>query len=347
MSCYTRQHKHYCGIDLHARTMSVCLLDPAGTILIHKNLPATPAAFLRLVAPYRDDLVVAVACSFTWYWLSALWARAGLALVLGHARSMQAIPGGKAKTATSDAHTSAVLLRGGMIPLASGSPPKMRAPRELLRRRCQLRHERAELLAHRQNTTGQYTPPELGKEVASKANRGGVAEHCPEPSVRKTIELDLTLIDHYDKLWGEGGRSSTRTAAGPDVQPFARVPSVPGSGKILALVIRSELHDLVRFPRVQDFVSYGRLTKGAKDSAGKRHGLAGKKIGHPQLQGACSAAAVLFLRQNEPGPGSYPKLERNHGKGKALTVLAQQLARAVDSMRTRHQAVDLQRFVTA
>ena len=46
MRFYTHQHKHYCGIDLHARSMYVCILDQAGTILVHKNLPATPEAFL-------------------------------------------------------------------------------------------------------------------------------------------------------------------------------------------------------------------------------------------------------------------------------------------------------------
>jgi hypothetical protein len=40
MRFYTQQHKHYCGIDLHAKAMYVCLLDQAGTILVHKNLPA-------------------------------------------------------------------------------------------------------------------------------------------------------------------------------------------------------------------------------------------------------------------------------------------------------------------
>ena len=57
MNFYTRQHKHYCGIDLHARAMYVCILDQSGTILVHKNLPTTPEAFLRIIAPYREDLV--------------------------------------------------------------------------------------------------------------------------------------------------------------------------------------------------------------------------------------------------------------------------------------------------
>jgi len=47
MNFYTRQHKHYCGIDLHARSMYVCILDQAGTVLVHKNLLTTPEAFLR------------------------------------------------------------------------------------------------------------------------------------------------------------------------------------------------------------------------------------------------------------------------------------------------------------
>jgi hypothetical protein len=66
MNFYTQQHKHYCGVDLHARAMYVCVVDQHGTKLVHKNLPTTPAAFLRLVAPYRDDLVVGVEGMFTW-----------------------------------------------------------------------------------------------------------------------------------------------------------------------------------------------------------------------------------------------------------------------------------------
>ena len=66
MNFYTQQPKHYCGIALHAQAMDVCILDQDGTKLIHKNLPTTPEAFLRIIAPYREDLVVGVECIFTW-----------------------------------------------------------------------------------------------------------------------------------------------------------------------------------------------------------------------------------------------------------------------------------------
>jgi hypothetical protein len=67
----------------------------------------------------------------------------------------------------------------------------------------------------------------------------------------------------------------------------------------------------------------------------------------PQYKWAFSEAAVLFLRQNKLGQAYFAKLERKHGNGKALTVLAQKLARAVYYMLTREQAFDLKRFVAA
>ena len=61
MRFYTEQHKYYCGIDLHARSMYLCILDQEGTVLLHRNLRGNPGAFLKAVAKYREDLVVAVA----------------------------------------------------------------------------------------------------------------------------------------------------------------------------------------------------------------------------------------------------------------------------------------------
>jgi len=115
MRFYTTQHPFYCGIDLHARTMYLCILHQAGEMMLHRNMKARPEMLLKAIAPYRDDIVVAVECIFTWYWLADLCAREGIPFVLGHALSMKAIHGGKAKNDKIDSQTIAVLLRGGMI----------------------------------------------------------------------------------------------------------------------------------------------------------------------------------------------------------------------------------------
>jgi hypothetical protein len=75
MRFYTQQHPFYCGSDLHARTMYVCIVDKDGAIALHRNMKASPEAFLKAMAPYRDDIVVAVECIFTWYWLADLSVR--------------------------------------------------------------------------------------------------------------------------------------------------------------------------------------------------------------------------------------------------------------------------------
>ena len=345
MRFYTKQHQYYCGIDLHARTMYLCILNQAGEIVLHQNMKTDPQRLLKAIAPYRDDVVIAVECVFTWYWLADLCAREDIPFVLGHALYMKAIHGGKAKNDKIDAHKIAVLLRGGMLPQAYVYPAEMRSTRDLLRRRMHLMRKRAELLAHIQNTNSQYNLPDIGKKVAYKANREGVAERFADIAVQKSIEVDLALIGHYDQLLNDMELHIVNTAKQHDVNAFYRLRSVPGIGKILALVILYEVQDISRFPRVQDFVSYCRLVKCAKESAGKKYGTTGKKIGNAYLKWAFSEAAVLFLRDNPEGQKYLAKLEKKHSKGKALTVLAHRLARSVYYLLTREQAFDMKKFL--
>ena len=143
--------------------MYVCILSQDGEVVLHRNMTAAPEPFLKAIAPYRDAMVVAVECLFTWYWLADLGAQARLPFVLGQALSMQAIHGSKAKNDKIDSQTIAVLLRGGLLPQAYGSPAGMRAPRARLRRRSPLTRPRAEWRAHVQNTNSQYNLPEIGK----------------------------------------------------------------------------------------------------------------------------------------------------------------------------------------
>jgi hypothetical protein len=173
MRFYNNQHPFYCGIDLHARSMYVCIMNHDGEILMHRNMKAAPEPFLKAIAPYRDGLAVAVECIFTWYWLADRCAQEGIAFVLGHALYRKAMHGGKAKNDKIDSQKIAVLLRGRMLPQASVDPAGMRAARDLLRRRLHLMRKRAELLAPIHNTNSQSNLPEIGKKIAYQANRDG------------------------------------------------------------------------------------------------------------------------------------------------------------------------------
>lgn len=118
MQFYTTEHDYYCGIDLHARTMYVCIIDCKGKIIAERNMKSAPEPLLAFIAPYRSNLVVGVECIFTWYWLADLCAREQLAFALGHALYMKAIHGGRVKNDRIDAQKIAALLRSGMFPQA-------------------------------------------------------------------------------------------------------------------------------------------------------------------------------------------------------------------------------------
>jgi transposase len=281
----------------------------------------------------------------TWYWLADLCAQQGIAFVLGHALYMKAIHGGKAKNDTIDSQKIALLLRGGMLPQAYVYPAQMRATRDLLRRRTHLMRKRAELLAHVHNTNSQYNLPEIGKKIAYKANRDGVADRFADPAVHQSIEIDLALITYYDQLLNDVELSIVKAAKHHDAHTLYLLQTGPGIGKIRSLVLLYEIHDIARFPTGQDFVSYCRLVKGAKESAGKRLGTSGKKIGNAHLKWAFSEAAALFLRNNPAGQRYVARLEKKHGQGKALTILAHKLARAVYYMLRRKTAFDMEQFL--
>jgi transposase len=345
MKFYTKQHKHYCGVDLHARSLYVCIIDEAGLIVKHKNIDAEPEAFLNIIAKYREDIVVAVECMFTWYWLADLCRDEKIPFVLGHALYMKAIHGGKAKNDRIDAHKIAALLRGGMIPMAYVYPSEMRATRDLLRRRNHLMRKRADLLAHIQNTNHQYNMPRFYKVISYKRNRQGIAELFSDECVQKSMEVNISLIDHYDRIMKKLEYYIDKKAKIHDPEALFRLRSVPGIGHTLALIILYEVHDINRFARVQDFVSYSRLVKPAKESAGKRYGHSGAKIGNAHLKWAFSEAAVLMLREIPEVRKYKAKLQRKPGKGKALSILAHKVGRAVYYMLKKKESFNIDKFL--
>lgn len=346
MRFYTGQHRYYCGIDLHARTMYLCILEQeSGKVVLHRNLRCEPERFLRAVEPYRDDLVVGAECIFCWYWLADLCAQEGIPFVLGHALYMKAIHGGKAKNDKVDAHKIATLLRGSAFPMAYVYPRGMRATRDLLRRRLFFVRRRSELFTHIRMTFHQLNLPAPSAAFHHPRNRIGLADAIPDPVVHANVEADLALAARLDDIIRSLEGTIHQRAKIDDPETYKRLQTIPGVGRILALTLLHEIHSVSRFPRVQDFLSYARLVNGQRSSAGKIMGTSGAKIGNAHLKWAFSEAAVLFLRKNPRGQKHLDRLRSKHGKGKALSILAARLGRASYYMLRRGSDFDMDRFM--
>ena len=207
--------------------------------------------------------------------------------------------------------------------------------------------KRGQLLAHIQHTRAQYNLPEFGRKLAYTANRDGVMEHFADPSVQKSIQVDVALIDQDDALVTDLERTIVRAAKRHDADAFHRLRSMSGIGNVLALTMLYEIHDITRFDRVQEFASYARLTKCSRESGGKKLGTGGAKMGNVHLKWAFSAAAVTFLRHNSARQKLRARLEKKHGKGKTLSILAHTIGRAVYYLLSRGTVFSMEKFLAA
>lgn len=345
MGYYMQKHKHYCGIDLHAKTMYLCIMDADGNILFHKNMKTERELFLSSIRKYREDLCVSSECMQSWYWLADVCEEEGIPFVLGHALGMRLIHGSKSKNDKVDSERITTLLRIHNMPMAYVYPKDMRSTRDLLRRRINMVRKRAELLAHIQNTNNQYNLPEIEKKLQYTSNRAGVAARFKDNSARMSIEVDLEMIACYDKSIKSLDSFIERAAKADAGNDLRLLQTIRGVGKILSLTMLYEIEDITRFERVQNFLSFARLVKGQKESAGKIKGTCGGKMGNANLKWAFSESAVLFLRHNPEAKEMKQRLERKHGKAKALSILATRLGRAVYYMLLRNKSFDMNRFM--
>jgi Transposase IS116/IS110/IS902 family len=93
-----------------------------------------------------------------------------------------------------------------------------------------------------------------------------------------------------------------------------------------------------------NFLSYSRLVRCAHESAGKKKGTGGKKIGNAHLKWAFSEAACLMLRSCLPVKAWMQRQEKKKGKKKALSILEAKLGRAVYHLWRKQVPFDVKRF---
>jgi transposase len=131
--------------------------------------------------------------------LADLCERERIPFVLGHAPAMKSIHGGKAKNDRLDARKIAGLLKGGFFPMAHVHPTAKRETRDLLRRRSFFVRQRAQLIAHVQNTNSPYNLPPFDKKLTYEGNRtAALADRFEHPGTKLSIAADLALIENDD-----------------------------------------------------------------------------------------------------------------------------------------------------
>jgi transposase len=337
--------RFYAGVDLHARSLFLAVLDRDGQERLARNLAAAPGPFLKAVAPFREGLVVGCECMHCWYWLADACRDAGIAFALGHAWGMRAVHGSKTKCDRHDAQAIARLLRGGNFPLAYAYPRERRGLRDLLRARLSLVRQRAELYGHVHTARRQANLPPVSNDVKYKSKRGAITADIADPFVRRRVETHLGLLEPLDTTIRRLEAEIEEAAQAHYPTELAVLQTTPGVGAVLSLTILLEIDTVGRFDSRQQFCSYARLCGAVQQSDGKRVGVGNRRAGNAWLKWAFSEAAVLSAQKDERVGRLLERLTAKLGKPKALSALAHKLGRAFYHMLHTKEVFDVNRFV--
>ena len=206
-------------------------------------------------------------------------------------------------------------------------------------------HHQSELLSHIQNTNTQYNLHGFSKRIDRKSNRVGLAEHFPDPVVRNSIEADIKLLDLYHGILLQLERQVLEQARHHDPVLLSLLRTVPGIGKILALVMLREIHSHPPLPQRRGFhllPPAGQIrTRVRRQETGIQKQQDRQR---PPQVGLLSEAACLFLRGNTSAQELHQRLLSKYGKAKALSIIAQKLGRTVYSILKHRQPFDPEKF---
>jgi transposase len=339
---------YYCGIDLHARSMFVCVMDKAGKIIFHRDVPNDFKVFLEFMKSFLPHLAVGVESTYNWYWLADGCREAKIPFYLGHALYMKAIHGGKKKNDRLDSKTIADLMRANLFPLAYVYPKEMRATRDLLRRRHRFVSLRARALSHIQLIFVQQGMLDIeSRDVKNKKTRRTLLDKLPHPDLKMTVETDLNLIEALDPMIASMEQQIRAQAKHHDRKALEVLLSTPGIGDMLALTILYEIHTVSRFESPQQLSSYGRVVKCERTSMGKTTDRGNQKIGNPHLKWAFGEIIIHAPKSAPRIKRHYEQLQAKFGPGRAKSIIAHEFAVAIYFMLKNGQVFDELRFVQA
>jgi transposase len=335
----------YVGVDLHASSLHVCVLDQAGTVRLSRKLKARPEPFLEALAPFRPDVLIGCECVHTWYWLADACRDQGLRFELGHAWGIKAVHQSKTKSDAHDAEILARLLRGGNFPLAYAYPRERRGLRDLLRTRLRLVRQRAELYGHIHTVRRQLNLEAVGRDVKYKSKRDAAAEGITDPHTRRGVEARLNLLGPLDAEIRRLERAIEVAAGEHFPTELAALRTIPGVGPIISMTILLEVDTVARFESRQQFCSYARLISPRQESDGKVVGAGNARAGNAWLKWAFSEAAVLSSQKDQRMKRCLAQLQSKHGSGKGLSIFAHKLGRVVYHLLRAGKVFDVERFV--
>jgi transposase len=316
----------YVGIDLHKKTITLCVVNQERKVVLRKTLacaePQKITAFFQQLGPFAA--VVEATASYEWLWeiLEPFANR----LVLAHPKKLRVIAESTRKSDRLDAQVLAEFLALDMIPPAYRPGPRQRQHRVLVRQRWYLRKRTTSVKNKIRRLLSNYNADR--KDLFRNEGLTYLAE------VRVSV-TDRFVLNQLLGLWHflENQRQALDkkleafAKKAPAVEAEARqvLKTIPGIGEVTVDVVLSEVGDVERFRSAKRVAAYAGLAPGQRESAGHSKEMSITKEGSRLLRWALVEAAWRLVRYSRHWSTVYEQLRHRRGKKKAIVAVARRL----------------------
>ena len=317
----------YAGIDLHSNNLVVAIVDEKRRRLFKKRLANDLGLLLRVLEPYREELVaVAVESTYNWYWLVDGLQEAGYQVRLVNPAAIRQYEGLKHSSDEHEAFWIAHLMSLEILPTGYICPPGIRAVRDLLRKRLHLVRHRTSHLLSVQNLYARHRGVKVSGAAIKSMELDGVNQDFSDAQIVLSAQSSLSTIGHLGE-WIV--RLEGQVAKSLRLQPeFRLLQSVYGVGKILAMTIALETANIERFRKVGNYASYCRCVKSERFSNGKKKGVGNRKNGNRYLAWSYQEAAHHAVGNYQAPRRYYQRKAARMNPFVAWKALAHKLCRA-------------------
>jgi transposase len=319
---------NFIGIDLHKKTISVCVMNQERKVLKRQMLycaePDKILGFFQKWVPFQA--VVEATASYEWLWqlLEPLAQR----LVLAHPRKLRIIAESKNKSDKLDAKVLAEFLALNMIPEAYRPTARQRQHRILVRQRCFVQKNLTRVRNKIRRLLSDYNAdrPDLFTKVGLQALL---------VMKKKLSEADRFVLNQLLAQWYYHRKQFQ--AADRQLKAFAQkasikekevrtvLASIPTVGPTTVEVVLSEIGDIERFRSNKRVVAYAGLAPGHRESAGHKKELGITKEGSGLLRWVLIQTAWRTVRCTARWRGVYENLKKRRGSKRAIVAVARRL----------------------
>jgi transposase len=318
----------YAGFDLHSSNTYIGIIDEDGKRVFKKKLSNDREVILNTLAPYKDNMAgIVVEPTYNWYWLVDILTEEGYKVHLANTTKIQKYSGLKYADDQHDAFWLAEMLRLGILPEGYIYPKEDRPIRDLLRKRSHLVRLRTSLILSLQNILSRNNGVKLKANAVKALTIDHVTPYLAENEdlalagkvSKESIDFFTLQIKSLESIVVD--RVALR-------EPYNKLLTEPGIGKILGLTIMLETGPINRFADVGNFVSYCRKVSSVWISNEKQKGKGNRKCGNKYLAWAFSEAAQLARRFHKDARAYYNSKAQKTNRMVAHNALAHKLARA-------------------